>query len=572
MPLPRPAAPLRLVLSLLLPSLCSAATGAATLSRPNVVVILADDLGWSDLGCFGGEIPTPNLDALAASGLRFTQFHNTARCCPTRASLLTGLYPHEAGVGHMNNPRPSEGYAGNLLARTPTLPEMLKSAGYRSYMTGKWHLASDLRAAGPKHTWPVARGFDRFYGTLTGAGNFFDPGTLVRDATMISPFADREYPSNPKTYYYTDAISDHAVRYVREHVRDHPGSPFFLYVAHTAPHFPIQAPEEAVRRHRGRYDAGYEAVRRSRLERQRRLGLVDPATELRPLETPWPDDPAERAWFARAMEVYAAQVELMDAGIGRLMESLRETGRWENTLIFFLNDNGASAENIGRAASDAPPPGPRAIDWISEDTRPLYTRDGRAIRYRRDGLPGADDTYMTYGAGWAQVSNTPWRDYKVRQYEGGTSANLIAHWPAGIAPARRGGLAPDVGHLIDLAATVLDAAGTTAPREWRGRAAPALAGLSLRPVFAGGALDPARTVYFEHNGHRAVRRGDWKLVAAEPGGAWELFNLRVDRLETRNLSAAEPEIAARLRADWEDWARRSGVLPWPWTPAYPAAP
>ncbi len=546
----------------------AAAVEGPSRPRPNLVVIMSDDMGWSDPGCFGGEIPTPRIDALAAGGVSFTHFYNTSRCCPTRAALLTGVHAHQAGVGNMNQPQLPPGYSGNLHAHAPTIAEVLRPAGYRSYLAGKWHVSQAVGAAGPKHTWPRQRGFDRFYGTIMGAGSFFDPGTLTRDDTAISPFADPELPVPDDGYYYTDAISDEAARYVREHRDTHAAAPFFLYVSYTAPHFPLHARETDIARHRGRYDAGFDAVRRARFKRQIALGLIPADTSFAPGVAPWPTDPAARAWQARAMETYAAQVEVMDTGIGRIVDALRETGQWENTVLLFLHDNGASAESMGPPRGEIAPAVPRGPADVIEDWRPVHTRDGRPVRYRQDGPPGADDTYMTYGIGWAQVSNTPWREFKGHTYEGGIASPLIVHWPAGIAPAQRGRRSSEPGHVIDLMATALDLAGVAHPRTFAGRTTVPPEGVSLLPALAGGRLTRNLPLFFEHNGKRAVRAGDWKLVAAGPGAPWELYDLATDRAETHDRAIDEPERLRALARQWETWADRAHVLPWPWKPAY----
>ncbi|HEX6987805.1 MAG TPA: sulfatase-like hydrolase/transferase, partial [Planctomycetaceae bacterium] len=282
--------------------------------RPNVVVILSDDMGWSDLGCYGSEIETPNLDALAGRGLRFTQFYNTARCCPTRASLLTGLYPHQAGVGHMMEDRGHDGYRGDLNGHCVTIAEALRPAGYGTYAVGKWHVTKHTAPDGPTHNWPLQRGFDRFYGTIHGAGSFWDPSSLTRDNTQVSAFADPEY--RPETYYYTNAISDHAVRFIEEHDEARPDDPLFLYVAYTAAHWPMHALPEDIERFKGRYDGGYGAVRQARYERLKEMGLIDPSWEISPQAKEW-GSVEPREWETRCMEVYAAMVYRMDAGIGQ---------------------------------------------------------------------------------------------------------------------------------------------------------------------------------------------------------------------------------------------------------------
>src|SRR5688500_3798847 len=314
--------------------------------RPNIIVILSDDMGFSDIGCYGGEIATPNLDSLAANGLRFTQFYNTARCCPTRASLLTGLYPHQAGLGHMMEDKGKPGYQGNLNSSCRTIPEVLKPAGYQSYAVGKWHVTRHTGKDGPKHNWPLARGFDRYYGTIHGGGSYFDPSSLVRDNTMISPYADPEYQQ--LVYYYTDAISDQAVRFIGEHAKAHAARPFFLYVAYTAAHWPMHALPEDIAKYKGKYDMGYDPVRKSRYERAKKLGVIDPERPPSPTAADWAKV-GDKKWESAGMEVYAAMVDRMDQGIGKLIGELKRTGQLDNTLILYLQDNGGCAEAMGRA-------------------------------------------------------------------------------------------------------------------------------------------------------------------------------------------------------------------------------
>ena len=322
--------------------------------RPNIIVILADDMGFSDIGCFGSEIETPVLDRLAQRGLRFTQFYNTARCCPTRASLLTGLYPHQAGVGHMMSDSGVDGYRGELNRNCVTMAEVLKAAGYRTYMAGKWHVT---RAVNPKteaeqHNWPKQRGFDRFYGTIHGAGSFYDPNSLARDNQLISPFTDPEY--HPDEYYYTDAIADHSARFIREHYEEHRQEPFFMYVSFTAAHWPMHAREEDIAKYRGKYDAGYDVIRASRYQKMIEQGVIDPeSTQNWPLLESW-KEADYLAWDIRNMEVYAAMIDCMDRGIGRIVDSLREAGTLDSTLILYLQDNGGCAENYGRNGEGKP--------------------------------------------------------------------------------------------------------------------------------------------------------------------------------------------------------------------------
>jgi arylsulfatase A-like enzyme len=563
----------------LLPLIALLSAGAARAAeRPNVVVILSDDMGFSDVGCYGGEIDTPNLDALAANGLRFMQFFNTARCCPTRASLLTGLYPHQAGVGHMMEDRGEKfpGYRGNLNNSCRTIAEVLKPAGYRNYAVGKWHVTRHTGKDGPKHNWPVARGFDRFYGTIHGGGSYYDPSSLVRNETMISPHADPEY--KPKTYYYTDAISDHAVRFVGEHAKDHAAKPFFLYVAYTAAHWPMHALPEDVAKYRGKYDTGYEPVRKARFEKAAKLGLIDPKQGLSPQAQDWNTVP-DKKWEAAGMEVYAAMVDRMDRGIGKIVAELKRTGQLDNTLILYLQDNGGCAELMGRAPQPKkghpnierpakptfPPMKPE--DFAAAGSVPAQTRDGYPIRMGNKVMPGGDDTYVAYGPGWANVSNTPFREYKHWVHEGGISTPLIAHWPKGIAA--KGELRKQPGHLIDVAATCVELAGANYPKTVGDVAITPLEGKSLVAAFADKPLD--RDLYWEHEGNRAVRSGDWKLVAKGPGGKWELYDIARDRVESTDLAAKHPEKVKELVRRWEDWARRAKVVPWIWTPEYAPA-
>ncbi|OAM89762.1 arylsulfatase [Termitidicoccus mucosus] len=529
---------------------------ASASTRPNILLVMSDDMGFSDIGCYGGKIRTPTLDRLAGNGLRFTQFYNGARCCPTRASLLTGLYPHQAGVGLMVNPRGDlPGYRGQLVDGCLTIAEMLRPAGYATYAVGKWHIAPSTPDA--RANWPLQRGFDRFYGTLAGAGSYYDPATLCRGNTFITPENDPEY--KPARFYYTDAIADNAVRFLREHARDQaaspgqPARPFFMYVAFTAAHWPMHALPEDIARYKGRYDAGFEAVRAERHRRVRELGLIPPSTRLGPSAQNWADIPdADKAWEARCMEVYAAMIDRMDQGIARIVAQLEADGQLGNTLILFLQDNGACAETLGMGRGT-----PRA-------SNPKRTRDGRPMRTRHGVMPGPDDTYIAYGPGWANVSNTPFREYKHWVHEGGISTPLIAHWPGGIRQNLGGTLVHAPGHIIDIAATCRDLAGAAYPDRRDGAFVLPLEGISLRPAFSGEIPRRTSPLCWEHEGNRAIRDGKWKLVAKGPKGAWELYDMETDRSELDDLASRHPDIARRLAADWEAWALRAKVKPWPW--------
>jgi arylsulfatase len=537
--------------------------------KPNIIVILADDVGYSDIGCFGGEIETPNLDALAKGGLRFTQFYNTARCCPTRASLLTGLYPHQAGIGHMVDDwstKVGESYAGDLSKRAVTLAEVLKTAGYSTYMAGKWHVTKETNPASDagKHNWPLQRGFDRFYGTILGAGSFFDPASLTRDNSFISPFDDAEY--QPAEYYYTDALNDHAARFVTDHAKSSPEKPFFLYLAHTAAHWPMHAKEKDIAKYKGRYDIGYGRVRAARVEKMKRLGLLDEGWKITPQAGNWVTL-ERRPWEARCMEVYAAMLDCMDQGIGRLVETLKMNGQYENTLILYLQDNGACAETIGRMGSfqpraEKPTLPPLTKGYIPPGTTRKQTRDGYPVREGQGVMPGGADTFVAYGLNWANISNTPFREYKHWQHEGGISTPLIAHWPKGITKDTHDQLNANPTHLIDIMATCVDVSGAGYPKEYQGNPIQPMEGISLAPAFSRGSMTRPQPLFWEHEGNRAIRSGEWKLVSKHPC-PWELYNMTTDRTEMNDLAAQHPDRVQDMVAQWDGWAKRVGVLPWP---------
>ncbi len=535
---------------------------AAAAERPNVLLIMSDDMGFSDIGCYGGEIQTPNLDALAQGGLRFTQFYNVGRCCPTRASLLTGLYPHQAGVGHMTRNAGREGYRGQLNQRSATLAEVLRAGGYRTYMSGKWHVTRfDGANARDKSSWPVQRGFEKFYGTIRGGGSFYDPTGLCRQNTFITPENDPDY--KPARFYYTDAISDNAVRFLRQHEQQSPRDPFFLYVAYTAAHWPMHALGPDIAKYKGKFDGGYEPVRKARLERLKKLGLVNPGWDLSPQAGDWARV-EDKAWEARCMEVYAAMVDRMDQGIGRIVAQLKESGRLDNTLLFFLQDNGGCAEPMGRTVpTDQPttPCRPMAPDELQHRTwPPMQTRDGRWLRRGPGVMPGPEDTYVAYGRDWANVSNTPFREYKHWVHEGGISTPLIVHWAAGIPKERQGKLESQPGHLIDIMATCVDVARARYPTQLNGRTIQPMEGVSLQPALAGRPLQRPQPIFWEHESNRAVRQGNWKLVA-KADQPWELYDMAADRTEMHDLAAQHPEEVQHLAAQWEAWAKRANVLP-----------
>jgi arylsulfatase len=516
-------------------------------SKPNIVLILNDDMGYSDIGCFGGEIETPNLDRLAAGGLRYSQFYNTARCSPSRASLLTGLHPHQTGVGILTYNSGPEGYAGNLNKRCVTIPEALKASGYRAYMSGKWHVASNLTK--PTDAWPLQRGFDAFYGTIIGAGSFYDPNTLTRGNDNV----EHEAKSDPG-FFYTDAISDQAVAYLDAHGRECPDRPFFAYVAYTAPHWPLHAHEEDIVKYKGRFDAGWDRLRAARLDKLVRWGILNEAWKLSPrdpTQPPW-TEAQHKAWLLRCMEVYAAQVDRMDQGIGRIVEALRRNGQLDDTVIIFLADNGACAEDI---------PEDVAVDELVNKLMLArsHTRAGAPVHFGNDvtRMPGPEDTYQSYGTAWANLSNTPFRLYKHWIHEGGISTPLIVHWPDGIA--ERGAIRHTPGYLPDIMATILDLTGTPYPEEYAGNAIDPLEGVSLVPTFAGEVAERA-PMFWEHEGNAAVRIGRWKLVRNYPR-PWELYDMEADRTELHDLAPAMPERVADMARQYDAWAARCRVIP-----------
>ena len=548
---------LRLV-CVLVASLC---LSAAAKTQPNILLIMSDDMGFSDLGCYGSEIATPNLDSLANNGVRFTQFYNMARCCPTRAALLTGLYPHQAGVGHMMDDRGFDGYRGKLNRQCMTIAEVMRGAGYSTYMCGKWHVTRDMRPKGDISNWPVQRGFDKFYGTITGGGSFYDPTTLCRQNKYITPDNDPEY--KPEQFYYTDAISDNAVRFLQQHGTESAEKPFFMYVAYTAAHWPMHALEKDVAKYRGKYNGGFEPIRLARFERLKRHGLIDQKAELSPAAEDWAKT-ENKEWNARCMEVYAAMIDNMDQGIGRIIAQLKKDGRFDNTLIFFLQDNGGCAEQMGREANktEAPPDlkayGPN--DLQPKIWPPMQTRDGRWVRTGPNVMPGPPDTYIAYGRGWANVSNTPFREYKHWVHEGGISTPLIVHWPAGVVSRRNGKLEEQPAHLIDIMATCIDVGSAKYPAEVDGEKIKPLQGVSLQPAFAGKSVKRKEPIFWEHEANRAVRDGKWKLVAKE-NQPWELYDIEKDRSELHDLAPENPKKVKELSEKWDAYAARADVLP-----------
>ncbi|MBM4011576.1 MAG: arylsulfatase [Planctomycetes bacterium] len=490
--------------------------------RPNIVVILVDDMGFSDLGCYGGEIPTPHLDALAAGGLRFSQCYNTARCCPTRASLLTGLYSHRAGIGHMIEDLHLPGYRGRLNDDCPTVAEALRDAGYFTAIAGKWHVGQEHGVT------PVNRGFLRSLNPA--AGGFYFAGSPRYDLSLDGAAIPADDPRLPADWYTTDLWTTFGLKFIDEARAT--GKPFFLYLPHNAPHFPLQARAQEIRAFRGRYREGWDTLARRRLGRQRDLGLVDrgwtPAARPDAVAA-WDSlPPEEQERFDHLMAVYATTVHLMDRAIGDLVAGLRDRGLLDDTLILFLSDNGGNAES-----------GPA----------------GRTV-----GDPTTPDSSWFCGESWAYLQNVPFRKSKHFVHEGGIATPLIAHWPRGIAA--RGEWRSQPAHVIDVMPTCLDVAGASPPATRAGQPAPPLAGTSLVPAFHGRSLD-RDTLFWEHEGNAAVRAGDLKLVRTGRDGSWELYDLAADRTEQHDLAAARPADVAALAATWKAWADRVRAEPAP---------
>lgn len=526
--------PLVVCLLLLSAGVEPSATAAESNRKPNLVVILADDMGFSDLGCYGGEIETPNLDALAAEGVRFTQFYNTARCWPSRAALLTGYYAQQV---NRDPPGPRPQWAA-------LLPELLKTAGYRAYHSGKWHVDGKV----------LAGGFDRSY-RLEDYNNHFLPQKHELNDQPLPPVTPEDQ------YYSTRAIAQRAIEQLVEHDKEHRGEPFFLYLAFIAPHFPLQALPEDIELYKDRYKAGWDAVRQERWRRMREMGIVsgvlsaaDPevipahnlsaealAERVGPGEllhiAPWDElTDEQKAFQAGKMAVHAAMVDRMDREIGRVIDQIKAMGAYENSLIVFMSDNGASPEQIIRGGGHDP-------------SAPM----------------GSARTFLGLGQGWATTSNAPFRLYKIWNHEGGVSTPLIARWPAGVRDP--GGLRRAPGHLVDLAPTLLELAGVAPPDSFNDKPRPPLPGRSLVPILKDESVEPRPPIFFKHEGRSGLRDGEWKIVRKEtPEALWELYNLVDDRTETRDLAAEHPERLKSLVELWkqlDEQYRRDGSTPEP---------
>jgi arylsulfatase A-like enzyme len=518
-------------LRLLLAAATLCASSLLHAAPPNILVILVDDMGFSDIGCYGSEIPTPNIDALAKGGVRFTQFYNTARCSTTRASLMTGLYPHQAGMGFLDGMRQPEsrGTHGRLHERCVTIAEVLGAAGYHTSVVGKWHL-------GQQHgTPPWERGFQRTASSQFGEVYF--PKERSPEQCKFVYLDGRKVPTDSPElgrgeWYSPFMFTDWALKFLDDAKAQ--GKPFFQYFAHGAPHFPLKAPQDVIAKYRGKYRAGWDKLREERHKRQIEMGIVDPKWPLsaRPADVPaWDSLSAEEQdRYDHIMAIYAAMIDCIDQSVGRMVAGLKERGMLENTLILFMSDNGGNAES-----------GPRGIT------------EGEVL--------GGPDSRVFLGQTWATLNNTPLRRYKHFTHEGGISTPLIAHWPLGIPAARNGKLEHQPGHLIDVMATACDISGALYPGEFKGHRILPMEGLSLKPAFASEPLHRVKPIFWMHEGNRAIRSGPWKAVMKFKG-EWELYNIDEDRTEQHNLVKKHVHLAQSLIRQWEDWAASSFVDEW----------
>jgi arylsulfatase len=507
------------------------AADAKSTERPNIVVILIDDMGFADLGCYGSEVPTPSIDKLAANGVRFTQFYNTARCSPSRAALLTGLYPHQAGMGYLDNliVPGSKGTQGKLRYDCVTMAEVLRDSGYFTIMTGKWHMGQYHKNGTP----PWKRGFER---SLSAAiGELYFPDQNQRREHGVHLNGERLEISDPRfgsDWYGPDLITDYGLRFIDESIAAQ--KPFFFYLPHCAVHFPLQVPQQDIARYRGKYKVDWDKLREARHKRQIEMGLVDakwPLTERPPGVPDWntlSDEDKNR--FDHLMAIYAAMIDRLDRSVGNLIAGLKQRGVLNNTAIFLMCDNGGNAES-----------GPRG------------RLDGAA--------PGGPKSNVYLGQCWATVANTPFWRYKHFTHEGGVATPLIVHWPAGIDAARNGKLEPQPGHLIDIMPTVVEMCRAKYPTEYNGHKLQGMEGASLVSALAGKPIDRRQPIFFAHEGNRAVRDGKWKLVMKFKG-PWELYDMEADRTERHDLVSKQPEIAADLVEKWNAWSKRADVDPW----------
>jgi arylsulfatase len=503
---------------------------ATTLTKPNIMVVLVDDMGYSDIGCYGGEINTPNIDKLAKTGLRYTQFYNGARSCPTRASLITGLFPHDAGIGWMTDRNLGyDGYVGDLSDQCTTIPEVLKPVGYSTYMAGKWHVVrvQDAKQDGNKKNWPLQRGFDKFFGTIEGAGNYWNPHTLKMGNDSI--------PAE-KSFFYTDKIADYSIDCLNQHAKEKKNDPFFMYVAFTAPHWPLQARPKTIKKYENRYKGGWDNLREERYQRMIKLGIISPNWKLSPRDTgskSWESLSAqEKKLSQKRMAIYAAMVDEIDQALGRIVAILKKNKQLDNTLILFLSDNGACAENISQ--------GDKSIEAL-----------------------GTNKSFESYRLPWANASNTPFRLFKHWMHEGGISTPLIAHWGNGIK--QQGELRKQPFYLIDIMATCVQLSGATYPALRNEKPIPLMEGLSLTTSFDN-SPQTERYMFWEHEANCAARKGKWKIVRKASytypfETNWQLYDMEADRTEQNDVAANYPEMVTQMAAAWTNWATTHKVFP-----------
>jgi arylsulfatase len=511
---------------------------------PNIIIIMADDMGYSDIGCYGGEINTPNIDRLAKNGLRMTNFYNNARCCPTRASLLTGQYAHKVGLAQN----------GNALTRNgATIAELLRENGYQTGMVGKWHLSDDVQRSTKEdqlkwlnhqayldspfaslESYPINRGFQKHYGLIWGVFDYFDPFSLVDGEKPIKEV--------PKDYYITDAINKTSVEYIKEFTAAK--KPYFMYVAYTAPHWPVHAKPEDIAKYKGKYNMGWDELRKQRYSRMVKMGLIDttntPLLDVMGSNGAWDKlSPAEKEKQAMKMATHAAMVERLDIGVGEIIKTLEQTNTLQNTLILFLADNGASPEIPGMPGYD----------------RPSQTRDGRTLQYDKEVTPeniGSEISYTGIGSNWANALNTPFRFWKMESFEGGIHTPMIIHWPAGLK-AKKGSLNPALGHVTDILPTLLDVNKFSYPAAYNGNTLSPLDGQSLLPIIQGKTKQGRKDIFFEHVHGKAYINGNWKLVMKTNGNEWELYDLSKDANEHNNLAGSEPGKLNEMKTAWDNW-------------------
>ncbi|MDD4573493.1 MAG: arylsulfatase [Sphaerochaeta sp.] len=515
--------------------------------RPNFVVIVADDLGFSDLGCYGSEIRTPNIDRIADEGVKFTQMYTCARCCPSRASIFTGLYPHQAGMGHMVADLEHPSYRGFIGDNTMTMAEVLKESGYRTALTGKWHVGGFYEVGSPE-TWrpgtigyptPLSRGFEEFYGTLEGLGSFYNPHTLMDGETPISVCDD--------DFYYTHEITKRSIDFIKRFGEK--DDPFYISINYTAPHWPLHALPEDIARYEQTYRKGWDATRTARHETMRMKGVVNPKWGISSRDTevpPW-EDVEFKDWEAMRMAVYAAQIDAMDQGIGKILAELDRQGIADDTLILFLSDNGASAEFLAENGKE------QSLVYPMRDGNMPLLGNIPAL------MPGGEDTYQSYGRAWANVSNTPFRMFKHWVHEGGIASPCVARFPK--LGNLKGKCVDTPLHLIDIAPTCYNLARSKYPKEYNGHAITPLAGEDFSRLFSDSPWTRQQPIFFEHEGNAAIRNGQWKLVRSY-NSPWELYDLEADRPELMNIKGKNGKLVRMLEGEYLGWEEHNQVLPW----------